>query len=228
MTETLLIVDPDTSSQRAAAEALRAGRYRTITANGFARGRQLLEMARPDLLITVVRLGKFNGVQLVVLGRASDTRLSALVVDDKHDVAIEREAFNAGAIGYLVKPIRPADLLARVAAALAGRERRWFSRTPLASNVVVGLGPESARLLDVGYGGFRFESLKTHHHSVLKLDLPILGLSVHAQRVWAQRTPAEGWWCGAALVAPMDSEATRRWRRLVDTLKAGAMSRTKR
>ena len=228
MTETLLIVDPDTSSQRAAVDALQAGRYRTLTANGFARGRQLLEALRPDLLITVVRLGKFNGLQLVVLGRAADSRLSALVVDDKHDATLEREAFNAGAMGYLVKPLRSTELLSRVAAALAGRERRWWSRTQLASNVVIGLGPLRARLLDVGYGGFRFESAASHHHPVLKLDLPILGLSVHAHRVWVRRTPAEAWWCGAALVAPTDSDATRRWRRLVDTLKAGAHSRTKR
>ena len=220
MTETLLIVDPDSSSQRTALDALQAGRYRTFTANGFPRARQLLDATRPDLLITVVRLGKFNGVQLVVLGRAKDPRLSALVIDDKRDAALEREALNAGAIAYLVKPISPGDLLSRVAAALAGRERRWWNRTPLAGNVVVGLGPVPARLLDVGYGGFRFESAATYQYPVLKLDLPVLGLSVHAHCVWRRRTPAEAWWCGAALVAPMDSEATRRWRRLVDTLKA--------
>jgi hypothetical protein len=119
-------------------------------------------------------------------------------------------------------------LVSRVAAALAGRERRWWSRMPLADNVTVGLGSGRTRLLDVGYGGFRFESAATHQDPVVKLDLPILGLSVHAQRVWSRRTPAEAWRCGAALVAPVDPAATRRWRRLVDTLKDGAIPRFKR
>jgi DNA-binding response OmpR family regulator len=222
MTETLLIVDPDTGSQRATSEALKAGRYRTLTAGGFGRAIQLLESSRPDLLITVVRLGQFNGVHLVVLGRSRDPRMAALVLDERRDPVLEREALNAGATAYLCKPVGPADLLRRVAEALAVRERRWWSRTPLASNVVVAIGAGSARLLDISYGGFRLESGSQHVHHVMKLDLPILGLSVNAKRVWSRRTPvATVWSCGAALVAPIDSEGTQRWRRLVDTVRAG-------
>ena len=222
MTETLLIVDPDTASQRVMVNALRAGRYRTLTAGGFGRAIQLLESSRPDLLITVVRLGQFNGVHLVVLGRTKDPRMAALVVDDRRDTVLEREALSAGATAYLAKPLGAADLLKRVAEALATRERRWWSRTPLASTVVVGLGPGTARLLDISYGGFRLESGEVHLHHVMKLDLPILRLSVNAKRVWSRRTPVDTVWsCGAALVAPVDSEGTQRWRRLVDTVRAG-------
>jgi DNA-binding response OmpR family regulator len=231
MTETLLIVDPDAASQRAMVDALKAGRYRTLTAGGFRRGIQLLETSRPDLLITVVRLGQFNGVHLVVLGRSKDPRMAALVVDDRRDTVLEREAMQAGATAYLTKPLSPADLLRRVAEALANRERRWWSRTPLASTVIVGIGPGQARLLDISYGGFRLESGTQHLHHVLKLDLPILGLSVNAKRVWSRRTPVDTVWsCGAALVAPTDSEGTQRWRRLVDTVRAGVTfsSRLKR
>jgi len=231
MTETLLIVDPDAASQRVMVDALKAGRYRTLTAGGFRRAIQLLETSRPDLLITVVRLGQFNGVHLVVLGRSKDPRMAALVVDDRRDAVLEREAMHAGATAYLAKPVGPGDLLKRVAEALATRERRWWSRTPLASTVIVGIGPGQARLLDIGYGGFRLESATEHLHHVMKLDLPILGLSVSAKRVWSRRTPVDAVWsCGAALVAPSDSEGTQRWRRLVDTVRAGVAfsSRLKR
>jgi len=222
MKETLLIVDPDTGSQRTMADALTAGRYRTLTAGGFGRAIQLMESSRPDLLITVVRLGRFNGVHLVVLGRAKDPRMAALVIDDRQDTVLEREAMNAGATAYLAKPVGPADLLRRVAEALAVRERRWWSRTPLASNVMVAIGPGRARLLDISYGGFRLESASVHLNHVMKLELPILGLSVNANRVWSRRTRVnEVWSCGAALMAPIDSEGTQRWRRLVDTVRAG-------
>jgi DNA-binding response OmpR family regulator len=223
MTETLLIVEPDAVSQRSMVDALKAGRYRTLTAESFASAVQLIELARPELLITVVRLGRFNGLHLVVLGRASDPRMAALVIDDRRDAVLEREARDAGATAYMAKPVSSADLLRCVAQALASRERRCWSRTPLASTVLVGIAAGQARLLDVSYGGFRLESGTVHQHDALKLELPILGLSVQAERVWSRRTHlAAVWSCGAALVAPTDSEGTQRWRRLVDTVRAGA------
>lgn len=204
-------------------DALKAGRYRTLTAPGFGRALRLMDTVRPDLLITVVRLGKFNGLHLVVLGRATDPRMAALVIDDRHDDGLHREAIHAGATACLCKPIAPADLLARVAEALATRERRWWSRTSLASDVLIDIGAGTARLLDISYGGFRLESKTMHLHPILKLELPVLGLSLNARRVWSNRTNVDTVWsCGAALVAPNDSEGTQRWRRLVDSIRGGA------
>jgi DNA-binding response OmpR family regulator len=222
MTETLLIVEPDFPSSCSMVESLTPGRYRTLTAPEFGIGMQLLQSERPHLLITVVRLGQFNGLHLVVLGRASDPRLAAIVIDDRKDSVLEREAKQAGATAYLVKPVAAPELLRRVAEALAGRERRWSNRTPLADEVLFGIGAGTARLLDISYGGFRLESTSIHMHPVLKLDLPILGLSVNARRVWSRRTDVETVWkCGAAIMAPVDSEGTQRWRRLVDTVRGG-------
>jgi DNA-binding response OmpR family regulator len=223
MTETLLIVEPEPLHQRVMVDALTAGSYRTITATGFGMAMQLLHAARPELLITVVRLGEFNGLHLVVLGRANDARMAALVVDDRRDTVLEHEAKQAGAIAYMTKPLDTADLLRCVAEALASRERRWSSRAPLAAEVTFGTGAGTARLLDISYGGFRLESKTMHTHQVLKLDLPIIGLSLNARRVW--RKPSDVgtiWSCGAAIVAPGDSEGSRRWRRLVDTVRGGS------
>lgn len=222
MTETLLIVEPDYASSCSMVESLAPGRYRTLTAPEFGIGMQLLHSERPQLLITVVRLGQFNGLHLVVLGRASDPRLAAIVIDDRKDSVLEREAKHAGATAYLAKPVTASELLRRVAEALAGRERRWSNRTALADEVMFGIGAGTARLLDISYGGFRLESTSIHMHPVLKLDLPILGLSVNARRVWSRRTDVETVWsCGAAIMAPVDSEGTQRWRRLVDTVRGG-------
>jgi DNA-binding response OmpR family regulator len=226
MTETLLIVDPDAASQRAMVEFLKAGRYRTIAADGFAPAVQLLESARPDLLITVVRLGLFNGLQLVVRGRASNPRMAAFVVDDSRDPALERESKNIGATAYLAKPVDSDDLLQRIAEALASRERRRWSRTPVARNVLVlvRIAAGRARLLDISYGGVRLESGFVQLPNVLRLELPVHGLSVNAERVWSRRAdPAQPWSCGAAL-ASIDSESAQRWRRLVDTVRKGSAS----
>jgi DNA-binding response OmpR family regulator len=220
MTERLLIVDPDAASQRVITHALAPGRYRTMLASAFERANQLLHATPPDLLITVVRLGAFNGLHLVALGRGRDQRMAAIVLDERHDTVREREAAGIGA-AYLPKPAVATELLRCVTTVLAGRERRWWSRISLASHVMVGVGDARERLLDISYGGFRLESGSLQRHEVLTLELPILGLRLNAARVWTSR--AEGdkvWSCGAALVAPMDSEGTQRWRRLVDTLRA--------
>jgi DNA-binding response OmpR family regulator len=226
MTETLLIVDPDSGSQRAMVEFLKAGRYRTMAADGFAAAVQLLESARPDLLITVVRLGPFNGLQLVVRGRASNPRMAAFVVDDARDPALEHESKNLGATAYLAKPVDSNDLLRRVAEALAGRERRYWNRTPVGRNVLVlvRIASGRARLLDISYGGVRLASGSVQLPDVLRLELPIHGLSVNAVRVWSRRAdPAQPWSCGAAL-ASIDSESAQGWRRLVDAVRQGSDS----
>ena len=106
---------------------------------------------------------------------------------------------------------------------MTARERRWWARTPLADDVVIEIGAGTARLLDISYGGFRLESKSMHLHPILKLELPVLGLSLNARRVWSNSTTVETvWTCGAALVAPNNSQATQRWRRLVDTIRGGA------
>jgi len=220
MTETLLIVDPDTDSQRAMVELLRAGRYQTLAADSFQRAVHLLESVRPDLLITVVRLGVFNGLHLIVLGRASNPRMAALALDERRDAVLEQEARDAGAIACLRKPCDSHELLRRIAEALASRERRFWSRTSVSGLLVVRTSNRRVRLLDISYGGFRVESGTVHNQGVLRLELPIHGLSVNAQHVWSCRTDAAGVWaCGAALLAPIDWDGTRRWRRLVDMLR---------
>jgi hypothetical protein len=105
-------------------------------------------------------------------------------------------------------------------------ERRWWPRLALAGDADIEIGAGRARLLDISYGGFRLESRSMHLHPILKLELPVLGLSLNARRVWSSPTSvATVWSCGAALVAPNDSEGTRRWRRLVDTIRGGGAVR---
>ena len=224
MSETVLIVDPDAGFQRGLVDLLTSAGYHPVVADGFEPAVQLLKSARPDLLITVVRLGPFNGLHLVVRGRASNPRMAALVVDDSRDSVLEQESRKVGATAYLAKPVDRDGLLRRVAEALAGRERRCWSRTRVASNVPVRTAAGRARLLDISYAGFRLESGSAQLPDVLRLELPTVGLSVKAERVWSRRAGRpEAWWCGAAL-APIDSENTQRWRRLVDTVREGSTS----
>jgi two-component system chemotaxis response regulator CheY len=227
MAEVVLIVDPDIDSRQAMVTLLGTGLYQTVAADGFAPAARLLESTRPNLLITVVRLGQFNGLHLVVRGRAGNSRMAALVIDDSRDPVLAHESKKLGATAYLVRPVDSEELLRRVAGALAGRERRHSRRTALTVNLVVYITARRVRLLDISDSGCRLE-FSTGSERLLPaafwLELPNSGLSLIAERVWSRRVDrSDIWLCGAALFAT-NSEMMQRWRQLVETLRQGTTS----
>jgi DNA-binding NtrC family response regulator len=120
---TILIVDPDRSAGTVLSALLKAAGYTTRVAHRFESARRLLAPTRPDLIITTVRLGRFNGLQLVIQGRANNPRLGAIAVDAKRDPVLERDAKHHGVTAYMVKPVRRRELLSLVTEALTRRER---------------------------------------------------------------------------------------------------------
>ena len=84
----------------------------------------LEELVRlPDLLITDVRLGVYNGLQLIVRGRMMNPDLQAIVVTGYADQVVVREALHLHA-EHLEKPVDIDRLLLVAAKALDVRERQ--------------------------------------------------------------------------------------------------------
>ena len=77
----------------------------------------------PDLLITDVRLGVYNGLQLIVRGRMINPDLHAIVVTGYADQVVFREAVHLHA-EHLEKPVDVDRLILLVAKALESRARR--------------------------------------------------------------------------------------------------------
>jgi two-component system, OmpR family, phosphate regulon response regulator OmpR len=109
----ILLVDEDAGSRRACVEILRRASYRVTSAASFEEARRALAR-RPDVLITDVRLGAYNGLQLVIRGRALNPRLVP-VVTGFPDASLKEEAARLGA-AYLETPIEPARLLRSITA----------------------------------------------------------------------------------------------------------------
>jgi ActR/RegA family two-component response regulator len=220
MADVVLTVDPDIVSWTATLDHVKAAGYETITADDFQRAIHLLVTVRPGLLITVVRLGAYNGLHLVVRGRAVNPRMAAFVVGDSTDACLETECKELGATEYCTKPVQIDDLLALIAEALADRNRRHSSRMTLAGRMVVRIGVQRARLLDISDGGLRLE-FKVGSGvlpTVLKIELPN-GISVKARCAWVQQTDrSDVVRCGAA-VDLMTAQRTKNWRQLVQSLK---------
>jgi DNA-binding NtrC family response regulator len=113
----ILIVEDDRASLDGLVAVLAGAGYRAVGVQSFEEGRRALA-ASTAVLVTDIRLGAYNGLQLIIRGRALNPRLRAIVVTGHSDVVLRREAERLDAV-YLEKPVHPARLLEAIAHAMA-------------------------------------------------------------------------------------------------------------
>jgi DNA-binding response OmpR family regulator len=114
----VLIVDDEPDVIELLTDTLTAAGFETASAATFEEGKRLLAAPPPpDVLITDVRLGHFNGLQLVVIRPATT---AAVVVSGFWDRTLEEEARRNGAV-YMLKPIVGEQLLEAVRQVLEHR-----------------------------------------------------------------------------------------------------------
>ncbi len=103
----ILVVDDDEAYLAGLKELLELHGYEVLLAATFEAAQRALRYDAPDLLIADVRLGPFNGLQLIAMGRV---RIPTLVVSGFDDAVIQADAKSFGA-DYIVKPVDAAALL---------------------------------------------------------------------------------------------------------------------
>jgi hypothetical protein len=104
-----------------------------------------------------------------------------------------------------------------MARASFGVPRRWDRKTVI-GGLPAQVGDEPARILDVSYGGMRFEMSGESERtppSSLWITFPSAQLTVQATLVWKSLIAGRTWLCGAALAS---DEAMPEWHGLVDAL----------
>jgi DNA-binding response OmpR family regulator len=218
MAPAVLIVEDDAANGAWLIRVVSDAGYDVLGASTFDEARQLLNTRRFDLLITDLRLGGFNGLQLL-LGRP----MNAIVITGYADHVLETEAKHLGA-GFLVKPFTAVELLKAVeeklgsqAAATFGTPRRSV-RKRVAGELVVRVDDAPARVLDVSYGGLRFElDEDAELPPSFDINLPSNDFAVHVDLVWQSRTHEGSWLCGVAL-SQTDIATADAWHGLVDAL----------
>jgi len=114
----ILVVDDDESMRGFLSTLLQQAGYDVVTTDGLEAGVSALEETSPDLLIADVRLGGFNGLQLIAMSPHS---MPAIAMTGFPDPVLEAQAREFGAI-FLLKPFTSAELLTLVAERL--RDRR--------------------------------------------------------------------------------------------------------
>ena len=112
----ILIVDDDESYLEAMLEWIALAGYEPSGANTFEDAQRAIRETQPDLLIVDIRLGPFNGLQLIA---APQVRIPAIVVTGFDDPVLRRDAATVGAAAYVVKPVVPDQLYALIEQQLA-------------------------------------------------------------------------------------------------------------
>ena len=107
----VLVVDPDPADRLFVTTALIAAGFGIRTADNYHDARSLLAVSRPLLLMTEVRLGAYNGLQLALRARAATPRIPVLVMSGWADPVLQRDAESAGAT-FAVKPLTRSELIA--------------------------------------------------------------------------------------------------------------------
>jgi DNA-binding NtrC family response regulator len=118
MASRILIVDDEPVVVELLRDILDSAGYETTGVTTFEEGRRLLrEDPPPDVLVTDVRLGSYNGLQLVLLRRPAT---GAVVISGYWDHTLDDEARRLGSV-YLLKPVPAEQLLESVQRALDRR-----------------------------------------------------------------------------------------------------------
>ena len=220
-----LVVDGNQAALSASTLALASAGYQVMCASQFGTARQRLAFAPPDLIIAAMRLGAYNGLHLVLHGRAVNPGMPAIVMDERPDPVLEVEAKKMDAVYLGERPDHDAlvSLVGKLLAGVAVKpssivERRW-PRKPAA--ISVGVAGAHARLVDVSYGGLRVELSHLPDECFCLIDavvVPRVGrLPVHS--VWTQRGASAPvvWWCGVEFVMT-EPHTVEAWRTFLDSL----------
>ena len=210
------------ADQSAAMTLLKGSGHDVVFAPGFEPAIKKLDQIAPDLLITDVRLGGFNGLHLVIRSHSTRPKMRSLLLDRVHDPVIAADAERHGA-AYLGGPLTAATLAEQVSRLLneTGPQRRWPRKQPI-KGLVFHVARRSARVIDISYGGIRLE-LPPAESIPAKFRMAIPGFEgvFRAKPVWSHYTPVGSISCGAELLEA-NPQTVAQWRQLVDSIHAGA------
>jgi DNA-binding response OmpR family regulator len=221
----ILIVEDHEATRLGLETLLTNAGYVVLSASTFRDGRRSLAEQVPDLLIADLRLGEYNGLQLVA---AAPLAVPSIIVTGFPDLVLEAEAMKLGA-HYIAKPIVAEAFLALIAAALvsagqrqsSGSTRRW-ERKPVAGSVSAQVQHAQALIVDVSYGGLKFEIERDQSlPASFGITVASPALSIDVNLVWEARLGDRHWVCGAA-ISSGNAAAVHDWATLVDGFSADA------
>lgn len=215
----ILVVEADPVALQQSVDALKKGDHVVAGASTTDDVTWWLSEWPVDLVIVPVRFESTSGVQLLLKARTAQPEASGLIAGADTDVAVRTEAERYG-LQISSEPIASDGFVGEVQRLMTGitRRQRW-PRKLVSKPVPMHVGGEAGRLMDVSYGGLRFElsDASAVLRSPVQLEFPRADLTVPADVVWSTRR-SEDHACvfGASIAAEPSGVAA--WRQFVDRL----------
>ena len=110
----VLIVDDEPALLDALRSALKRAGHDVVACRTFEDAREQLLMEEFDALVTDVRLGAFNGIQLAVISRNQSSSIRIIVFSGYDDPVLKTEAARLGGT-FMLKPVTAEALLDEIA-----------------------------------------------------------------------------------------------------------------
>ena len=112
--DTILIIDDEPKLARSLALILQRAGYRVTTAGTAKEGMQFLQAGAFDLVFLDIKLPDQSGIQVLPQIRKLYPDMPVVILTAHASLETAIEAVRAGATDYLLKPIDPEAILARV------------------------------------------------------------------------------------------------------------------
>lgn len=213
----ILVVDDDAAAQHDTLRALQLRDYAVACAWSPDEAYTRLQEQPFDLVVAGSRVGSMNGLQFILSCRSRRPEIAGVIVAAQREHVSEMDAWRHG-IAPVFRPLLPEQFLMVVAEKLASvkRRQRW-PRKRVTSYVPLRVGEARAHLLDVSYGGLRFQLDGESYalRSPLQIDIPASRLSVDAELVWSARAE-DGASCLCGVMLTDDHHRAHAWRAFVD------------
>lgn len=196
--------------------------HEVLFAPGFEPAIRKLDDIAPDLMVTDVRLGGFNGLHLVIRSQSTRPKMRSILLDRTHDPVVAQDAAQHGA-SYIGGPVSTQVLSDEITKVLneTGPQRRWPRKQPI-KGLVFHVARRSARVVDISYGGIRLELPPAETiPAKFRMNIPGFEGVFRAKPVWSRYTPVGSISCGAELLEA-NPQIVAQWRQLVDTIHANA------
>jgi len=213
----ILVVDDDPTAQLDTVTFLQQRNYAVTCAWTLQDAYNRIVELPIDLVISGSRVGSMNGLQFIVSCRAKRPEVAGMVIAAQREHVSEMDAWRHG-ITPVIRPLDPSYFLMLVAEKLATvRPRQRWPRKKVSTFIPLQVGRTRAQLLDVSYGGLRFqlEGESFDLRSVVHIDIPVSQLSVDAELVWSARGD-DGASCLCGVMLTGDRNSSHAWRAFVD------------
>jgi DNA-binding NtrC family response regulator len=143
-----LVVEPNELDMIRIVSALTGAGFTVSATDNYQDAKNLLETQPPLVVVTEIRLGPYNGLQLALRAESAQPRVTVIVTSAFPDAVLQRDAERIGAT-FALKPLTDAELLAAVYRTAMRRPDAHGTVHPIAPPFERRIGERRTRLAPV-------------------------------------------------------------------------------